>query len=280
VDWVFAGTADEIPDGPADALFGYAPPGLLERVPVRWVQWWAAGVDRTGTVPPDVVLTRVVDLFSQGMAEYVLGCLLDWVKNFPTARRQQEERRWARYPSRTLAGQVVGVAGPGSIGGAVARVVTSLSGTVWTLATEPRPAPHVARAFGSGDVLEFMAGLDALVLVLPLTAKTRHFLNVDRLAALRPGACLVNVGRGGLVDEEALRAGLDRGQPAHAYLDVVEREPLPPDSWLWTHPAVTITPHVSGPNVLPDLVRYSLENLERFERGESLVGLVDRERGY
>ncbi len=280
VDWVFARTADEVPDGPADALFGHAPRGLLERVPVRWVQWWAAGVDRTETVPPDVVLTRVVDLFSQGMAEYVLGCLLDWFKNFPTARRQQAERRWARYPSRTLAGQVVGVAGAGSIGGAVARTLAGLSARVWTLATVARPAPYAEAAFGAADGDRFLAGLDALVLVLPLTPATRGFLNAERLAALKPGACLVNVGRGGLVDEAALRDGLAAQRPAHAYLDVVAEEPLPPDSWLWTHPAVTLTPHVSGPNVLPDLIRYSLDNLRRFEQGEPLVGLVDRARGY
>jgi glyoxylate/hydroxypyruvate reductase A len=138
----------------------------------------------------------------------------------------------------------------------------------------------VERAFGAEDWARFAGGLDALVLVLPLTPQTANFLNAERLSALSANTALVNVGRGGLVDENALLAGLAAERPAHAYLDVVREEPLSPTSPLWHHPRITLTPHVSGPNVLPAIVRYSLDNLARFERGDPLVGVVDRERGY
>jgi glyoxylate/hydroxypyruvate reductase A len=282
VDWVCVRRAEDAPSGAFDAIFGARlPRTLFERVTgVRWVQWWAAGVDRTEGVPETVLLTRIVDLFSRGMAEYVIGALLDWVKNGPEARRQQARREWKHYRTGNFAGQLVGVAGAGSIGGAVAEMAHRLSARVWTLASKARSAPYTERAFAVDQVTEFLGELDALVLVLPLTPATHHFMNQERFRALKPGAALVNVGRGGLVDERALLEGLEHGQPAHAYLDVVEEEPLPPGSPLWVHPGVTITPHISGPNVLPVIVKYSLDNLARWERREALVGVVNRARGY
>lgn len=282
VEWVAAQQVDDLGVDTADAVFGAPlPAALFERVRgIRWAQWWAAGVDQAGGVPKTVTLTRTVGVFTAGMAEYVLWCLLDWVKNGPTARRQQAEHRWARYRSRTLAGFVVGVAGAGAIGAGIAETVARFGARVFTLARTPRPRSFVEQAFGTDQVDAFLADLDALVLVLPLTAATYHFLDAARLGRLKPGAVLVNVGRGKLVDETALRDGLEREQPAHAYLDVVEEEPLPSSSWLWDHPRVSLTPHLAGPNMLDEIVRFSLENLTRWERGERLVGVVDRERGY
>jgi glyoxylate/hydroxypyruvate reductase A len=282
VEWVGAERVEELTVDTADAVFGAPlPAALFDKVGgIRWAQWWAAGVDQAGGVPRTVTLTRTVGVFTAGMAEYVLWCLLDWVKNGPTARRQQAEHRWARYRSRTLAGLVVGVAGAGAIGSGIGETVARFGARVWTLTTTPRPRPFAEQAFGADQTDAFLGGLDALVLVLPLTPATYHFLDAARLARLKPGAVLVNVGRGKLVDEAALRDSLEREQPAHAYLDVVETEPLPAESWLWDHPRVSLTPHLAGPNVLDEIVRFSLDNLARWERGDPLVGVVDRERGY
>jgi glyoxylate/hydroxypyruvate reductase A len=282
VDWVAADRVDEVPPTSFDAVFGSeVPAAVFGRISgVRWVQWWAAGVDDAVGVPDDAVLTRMVGVFTRDMAEYVLACVLDWVKGFAVARAQQAERRWTPYPVGTVAGLRVGVAGSGQVGAGVAQLLDQLGAEVTLLAREPRALPVAGAVFGADAVEAFLGGLSVLVLALPLTDATRGFLNRDRLALLRPGAVVINVGRGALIDEEALWDALEAGRVAHAYLDVAWEEPLPPSSRWWDHPHVTLTPHVAGPTRLAEAVSYSLGNLTRWEQGKPLRGVVDRVRGY
>jgi len=266
----------------ADAVFGWGIPAeVFERVAnIRWVQWWAAGVERAMEIPDGILLTRTEDVFTPDMAEHVLGCLLDWVKHFDQARRQQAARQWVRYETDSLYRQTLVVAGAGRIGGGIADRLEALGVEVRRLARTPRTLANGQRVWGEAESLEALAGANGVILVLPHTAATVGFLNRERLAGLAPGAVVVNVGRGSAVDEAALIAALDSGRLAHAYLDVVSQEPLPAESPLWAHPGISITPHVSGPNRDDELLRYTLENLARWERGESPRGVVDRERGY
>ena len=132
----------------------------------------------------------------------------------------------------------------------------------------------------SSDAL--IADADHLVLALPLTEATRHIVDASLLAKAKPGLHVVNVARGGLVDHEALRDALDDGRVSLASLDCVEPEPLPAGHWLFQHPKVRLSAHISwsGPGALEELIEPFVENLGRFRRGESLAGLVDRDQGY
>ncbi|MDA8199667.1 MAG: NAD(P)-dependent oxidoreductase [Thermaerobacter sp.] len=266
----------------ADAVFGWGvPPELLDRVSnIRWVQWWAAGVERALALPASVLLTRMEDAFTPDMAEHVLGCLLDWVKNFDQARRQQVEHLWARYETASLHEQVLVVAGAGHIGGGIAERLEALGVEVRRLARTHRTLADGTVVFGTDESETALRGANGVVLVLPHTPDTTGFLNADRIGWLARGAVVVNVGRGSAVDEGALVAALSSGQLSRAYLDVVSQEPLPEHSALWDAPGLRLTPHVSGPNRHDDVLTYSLENLARWERGEPLRGLVDRQRGY
>jgi glyoxylate/hydroxypyruvate reductase A len=266
----------------ADAVFGWGiPPSLLDRVAnIRWVQWWAAGVERAVVLPDSVLLTRMEDVFTADMAEHVLGCLLDWVKNFEQARVQQREHRWARYATRSLHAQVLTVVGAGRIGGGIADRLEALGVSVRRVARTHRTLDDGRVVYGTDEAHRALSGSDGVVLVLPHTDATVGFLSAERMRHLNRGAVVVNVGRGSAVDEAALLDALTTGALSHAYLDVVREEPLPETSPLWAHPGVSITPHVSGPNRHDDVLRYSLENLARWERGDPLRGLVNRERGY
>ena len=265
----------------ADAVFGHNfPASVFGRIAgLRWVQWWSAGVDGH-RVPEHLIFTRMVGAFNRDMAEHVLGQLLDFGHQFQRARDQQAARIWARYPTRRLGELTVGIAGAGEIGRAVGRMLESLGTPVKYLGRTRRPADSTPPFYESADERPFFEGLDALVLTLPRTPATDGFLNRTRLGWLPPGTAVINVGRGAVVDEEALVEALAEGRVGRAYLDVFGTEPLPADSILWTHPAVVITPHLSGAGRDEDVLDRSLENLGRFERGEPLLGVVDRTRGY
>lgn len=282
VDWQAVLDPEHVAEGRADAVFGSNLPAMVfQRLcGVRWVQWWSAGIDKAYTVPRDMMLSRLVGIFTQDMIEYVLACLLDWVKQLPTARAAQQNHRWGPYLVNRLAGKRIGVAGMGAIGAGIGKALADLGVEVDQLAHHRRPASYAHQVYGPDQVETFLGHLEGLVLVLPLTPATVGFLNAERIACLPRGSVLVNVGRGGLVHEPALLAALDTGWIDRAYLDVVAQEPLPASSPLWGHPRVTITPHIAGPSRISDVVHFSLANLVRFERGEPLAGIVDRSRGY
>lgn len=270
-----------MPDIEAEVIFGHNfPADVFRRVKgARWVQWWSAGVDGH-PVPDGLLFTRMVGAFNRDMAEHVLGQVLDFAHQFQKARDQQERRIWARYPTRRLTELAVGIAGGGEIGRAVGSMLASLGTRVTYLVRTPKPGDHTPPVYGRDREREFFDGLDVLVLVMPHTPATERFLNRERLAWLKPGAAVLNIGRGRVVDEEALLEALSAGHVARAYLDVQRTEPLPADSPLWAHPAVVVTPHLSGAGRDEDVLDRSLENLARFERGEPLLGVVERERGY
>ena len=182
-----------------------------------------------------------------------------------------------------LAGATVAVLGLGAIGSTVARICRAGFGMrVVGLVRTPGPRPHVDRAFERRELAGALAEADAVVLALPLTPATEHIVDAAGLAAMKPEAYLVNVGRGRLVDEAALIEALRAGRLAGAGLDVAATEPPPPESPLWTLPNVLLTPHQAPftNRVTDHQAAFWGENLRRFAEGRPLRGLVDRRLGY
>ncbi len=250
---------------------------------LRWVQCLGAGVEdivAAAELPRSVAVTRIVDQFGVSIAEYVFAELLARVRDLERVRAQQAERLWRPFVAERLAGRTLGVAGLGSIGREVVRKGRAFDMRVLGLSRTAAPDGLVDRHFGPDAWTAFVRELDYLVLVLPLTPQTRGVVGAEVLAAMRPGSVLVNVGRGAVVDEAALVEALRAGRPGGAVLDVFETEPLPPESPLWSLPGVTVSPHISGPSRTDEVAAFFLDNLARFERGEPLAGLVERERGY
>jgi glyoxylate/hydroxypyruvate reductase A len=182
----------------------------------------------------------------------------------------------------TLAGQTLGVAGLGSVGAEVVRKGRAFDMHVYGLSRTGARANLVARHFTPDRWLDFVAELDVLVLTLPRTPQTEGAVDARVLDAMKPGALLVNVGRGLIVDEAALIAALESGRLGGAALDVFPIEPLPADSPLWRMPGVFVSPHCAdaSPQSLDRGFLILLDNLERFARGRPLRNVVDRQQGY
>jgi phosphoglycerate dehydrogenase-like enzyme len=249
---------------------------------VHWVHAYGTGVDG---FPFDAlggaVLTCSRAASATPIAEWVLAVMLAAEKNLPAAWVHEPPAVWSVVGLGGLAGKTLGLVGLGGIGQAVARRALAFDMRVRALRRSGAPSPvaGVERARDLGDLLE---SADHLVLAAPATPETAGLLGRAALARAKPGLHLVNVARGALVDQEALRDALGDGRVALASLDVCEPEPLPAGHWLYDHPRVRLSPHISWsmPGALDALIAPFVENLRRFGAGEPLVGLVDRARGY
>jgi glyoxylate/hydroxypyruvate reductase A len=236
---------------------------------------------------PEVPVVRVVDAdLTQRMSEYVvLHCLMH-LRQTQRYAAQQRERVWRDDRDQPAAGDVrVGIMGLGVLGGDAAQKLKAIGFDVAGWSRSPRTVEGVATFAGDNGLDPFLARTDILVTLLPLTAATRGILNTRLFAKLAHdgrlgGPVVINAGRGGLQVETDILAALDDGTLKAATLDVFETEPLPPDSPLWRHPAVTLTPHnaaISEPNAICARIA---DQIRRFEAGAPLDNLVDREVGY
>ena len=269
----------------AEGLFVWKlPPGLLARMPrLAWVQCAGAGVDHLlsgGEIPPGIPVTRADGQFGFWMARYVLGHLLDEVQRLAECREAQRQARWrGGLAPEDLTGRVALVVGFGRIGRPIGRALRSLGMEVHGFVRTPRPDGEFP-LHAPGDLPRFLPGARLLVLSAPLTDGTRGLVDGRLLASADGGLTLVNVARGDLVLVPDLLAALDSGRLGSAVLDVFSTEPLPPDSPLWTHPRVRVTPHHSGPSTPRALVQDILPNLRLFAEGLPVRDAVDRSRGY
>lgn len=272
----------------ADCLFAWRYPFDLlvnvaadEPLPV-FVQLMGAGVEdaaRSGVLKR-VPVARIVEQFGAPMAEYVFLYLLAEIKRYDAFRDAQERHAWEQKRTGSLRGMTLGVAGLGSIGAEIARMARAFSMRVHGLSLRQLPVVGLDSQYGADDWQAFVASCDAVVLALPLTPQTERVVDARVLAAMKPESILINVGRGHLVDEEALLIALQEKRLRRAILDVFTVEPLPSDHPFWTHPRVTVTPHVSGPSLTEEVVGAFLENVARYRAGEPLAGLVDAALGY
>lgn len=246
----------------------------------------AAGVDHLlqhPGLPQGIPLIRLCDAgMGHKIAEYVHYGVLRAHRNFDQYQRYQQARNWCPQPDIDAADYRVGVMGFGVIGKVVANHLHNAGYQVSAWKRSPPDDTHPYAVF-SGDHSEFLASLEVLVCVLPLTAQTKNIVDKNLLAQLPAQAHFINVGRGSQVVEEDLLQALDNGQLQSALLDVCSQEPLPQDHRFWTHPGVSITPHVAGPTQLHLSVTQIAQSIKAMEAGQPAQGLrgaVNISAGY
>jgi phosphoglycerate dehydrogenase-like enzyme len=255
---------------------------VLERG-VRWVHLLGTGIDRF----PLALLSGQALTCSRGasavpISEWVLATMLAFEKRLPDAWiHALPPEGWSRRSLGGLYGKTLGLVGFGGIGTAIAARALPFGMRVRALRRATAPAPVAGVEFVRSP-RELAADADHLVIAAPATPATRHLFDRELFAAVKPGVHLVNVARGALVDQDALHAALDDGRVATASLDAVEPEPLPEGHWLYTHPRVRLSPHLSWhmPGAVDVLIESFLENLRRWRAGEPLAGVVDQDAGY
>jgi phosphoglycerate dehydrogenase-like enzyme len=269
----------------SEAYVGFRPPPGGGWGAVRWIHSIGAGVDALlagGPLPAGVILTRSSEDFGPAIAEWCLGRALAVNQHLFELERAQAERRWGLRGSTDpvlLRGQRVVILGTGLVGRGIARAFRAAGCRVDGLSRRGAAVEPFDAVSPAADFDRVMIGADWLILAVPLTADTCHFLDRERLARCG-GAYLMNVGRGAVVEEQAIPAALDRGWISGAALDVFETEPLPADSPLWSHPKVIVAPHNSGPSTVAATGDGFLECLAAFERGDAPPWIVDPRAGY
>lgn len=246
----------------------------LKSPDLKWMQSGAAGFDNPvfGAIVQKGARLTTSHGQAVGMADYVLWGVLDHFQRGPARRAAQAAHQWERRPFREMAGSRWTIVGFGAIGRGVAVRARAFGAHVTGVRRSGGTDEAADRMARMADLASILPETDVLVLACPLTPETRHIGGADAFARLPEGSVLVNVGRGGLVDEPALLAALDRDAPGHAVLDVFETEPLPADSPFWDHPKVTLTPHSSGMSAgnQPRNDALFLDNLARYLAGEPL----------
>lgn len=274
--------------GPASAvrfLAAWEPPQDIEQLfpNLELLFSVGAGVDQFdfSALPPGLPVLRMLEPgILAGMVEYVSLAVLALHRDLPGYLRQRRRAEWRPMTVVAAPRRRVGVLGLGTLGQAV---LAQLRGFGFDCAgwSRSRHAMEMVQCFaGESELGAFLARTDILVCLLPLTAATRGLLNTALFNALPFGAGLVQVGRGPQLVAQDLLAALARGQIGDAVLDVCEPEPLPPAHPFWQHPRIWLTPHIASMTQPETAVEVVLENLRRYQAGEPLVGLVDRERGY
>lgn len=273
--------------GELQAIVAFKPPrGIWAGATrLRLFQMMGAGVDAllpAPDLPASVRIANARGIHGPHMSEFALGMMLALAKRVPRALAQSRERRWSQYPADTIEGRTLGILGLGAIGEAVAEKAVALGMRVIGTQRAPKPVPHVAQIFRPDETARVLAESDYLVVLLPLTAETRDSIGARELALMKPGAYLVNLARGGIVDEDALAEALRAGKLAGVASDVFAEEPLSASSPLWDAPNAILTPHVAGlgPRYMEDLSEILAENLDRIEKNLPLRNEVDRTRGY
>ena len=276
----------------ADVCFDFDwedPSRLAERAPrLAWVQATSSGIgeflQRNGLVESrDTVFTTAAGVHAGPLAEFTLLGLLYLTKEVPMLLERQQQQHWERYTTRSLSGSRALVVGLGHVGQRISELLSSAGVEVWGAVRRGRTAPAPAvRTVELPDLREALPEVDALVLSCPLTVQTQGLIGKDELAALPPGALLVNVARGAVVDEEAMVQALSSGHLGGAALDVFATEPLPPASPLWGMSNVLVSPHSAS--TLADenaaIVDLFIDNLHRYLDGRPLRNVFSRDDAY
>ncbi len=271
---------------------------------LRWVQTSSVSANYIMDQPiakTQIPVATVQGVYTMAVAECAVGALIALMRNFPVAFRSQIAKKWPEdiktVRGTNCYGRTIGLVGYGSIGRHIARIVHSLGMRI--LALKRKPSIHVDQRFilpqtgdpdgilpsawyGPNDLLEMLGQCDVCVITLPITKSTYHIIDATALAALPDHACLVQIGRGGVLDEAALVDALEQNRIRGAALDVFETEPLPPSNPLWECPNMIILPHIgSYTHDQAELaVKVLFENLRRDMSGQELVNVVNFEQGY
>ncbi len=271
----------------AEIIVGFRPlrDAAFRAQHLRWVHALGAGVEN---LCQDVVGTEIHvtnnHIHGDAIADHVFAFILAHTRRLREAHDFQTARRWVHRElvGTPLAGRTIGILGLGAIGESVARRAVAFGMRVVGTKRRPQPIPGVERVLPPGEIDAVLREASVLALTLPLTPATRGILGARELALLPEGTFVVNIGRGGQIDEAALVAALRSVRLGGAGLDVFADEPLPPDSPLWTAPRLMITPHVAGdfPGYMDRMVPLFCQNLRRYLAGQPLQNVVDTALGY
>jgi D-2-hydroxyacid dehydrogenase (NADP+) len=275
----------------AEVLYGYIhhfPKDLPKRISrLKWIQSMTAGIDR---LPDEIMkspirITNTSGIHGTSIGEVVLEMMLMFIKDAPACFQMKQNREWKRYKQRLLKDQTAGIIGLGMIGREIARLCKAFDMKVIGMRRSGGPEcviPEVDRVYLREQLPELLSASDFVILALPLTEETRNMIGEKELHWMKPGAYLINVARGAIVDEVALVRALDERWIAGAGLDVFVKEPLPPESRFYGLPNVIFSPHISGD--MPDYewraTDIFCENLRRYLAGEPFLHEVDKEKGY
>ena len=284
---------EEIVDAEIVIAWSIRPEQIAAAKQLQWVHSPAGAVHQLmfpELVNSDIILTNAREVHGPVVAEHVIALIFALAKKIPDSVRLQQRHVWGQQilwdelpRIREVVGATVGIVGLGSIGRAVAKSAKALGMRVIAVREHPEKGSESADAvFGPAQIDELFRQADYVVLAAPVTETTKAIANAERLALMKTGACLINVGRGALVDEPALARALREKRIGGAALDVFPKEPLPGDSPLWDVPNLLITPHTAALTEKLWERHYSLfsENLQRYLSGSPLLAIVDKRRGY
>jgi len=270
-----------------EALMAYGvPPGTLPAMPkLRWAQSMTAGVEgwmALPDLPAGLTLTCARGTHRESMPENIIGALFYVAKPYAAAAENQKLGKWVQSVAQPLTGKTLGILGLGAIALDVARMAASFGMRVIGTKRRPEPMANVAEVLPAERTPEVLAQSDFLLLLLPATPETDSFINAERLGLMKPGAWLLNFGRGHVINDADLVAAVKAKKIAGAILDVFRQEPLPADHPFWTTEGIIVLPHIGGPHPQRDKVvaRLFVDNLGRFLDGKPLKEVVDRNAGY
>jgi len=277
----------------ASAIFYWTGPrdllreAFLANPGVRWVHSRNAGLDNfffPELIESPVQVTNSSGVFSQSLGEFALAMVLYFAKDFPRMLGNKAAHRWEQFDVDAIDGQTMGIVGYGDIGRAVARRAHAMGMKILALKRHG-PAggdPVIEQFFTPNELHAMLARCDYVVASAPLTVETRHMISVAEFAAMKPGAVVINVGRGPVIDQAALIRALKEKKIRGAGLDVFEHEPIPADDPIWDFENVFISPHSVDHtrDWLEQAVRFFLEQYERFRKGEPLKNIVNKQLGY
>jgi glyoxylate/hydroxypyruvate reductase A len=248
-----------------------------------WLQSLWSGVERlVAELPassPAIIRLRDPQL-AASMAEAVLAGVLYLHRHMPAYLRQQQNRIWQGIDQPNAGQRKIGILGLGDMGAAAARLLLAPGFAVAGWSRSPKNIEGIKCLHGDDGLGLITASSDILVILLPLTKATRALVDSDFLAHMPPGAGIINFGRGPIIDSAALLAALESGHVSHALLDVFEREPLPAGSPLWSHPGITIWPHIAAVTSIDTASKIAAENINTFLRDGTIPEAVSRSRGY
>jgi phosphoglycerate dehydrogenase-like enzyme len=254
---------------------------------VRWVHSRWAGLDNLlfpELVESPALLTNGSGVFSQSLGEFALAAILYFAKDFPRMLRNQRAEQWKPFDVDEISTQTAGIVGYGDIGRAVARRAHAMGMRVFALRRHApdAPDPLVEQFYRAGELIEMLARCDYVIVSAPLTPETRHMIGEAQFRAMKPGAVVINVGRGPVIDQAAMVRALSEGRIGGAGLDVFEEEPLPAGDPLWQMPNVLVSPHTADHtrDWIDAAMRFFLRQYERFRNGEPLENVVNKQLGY
>jgi phosphoglycerate dehydrogenase-like enzyme len=273
-----------------EVILGWFLPSVCAAAPnLRWIQSFSTGMEKF-LFPeiierPDVQISNVAGLYASQGAEHAWALLLALTRGITTSWDNMRQRHWGGGANIELSGTTLGLVGLGGFGIEMAKRAQGYNMTILAIDTMRTDKPDYVSELKPAtreNLHSLLSRSDVVMTACPLTQETYHLISTDEFAQMKPGSYLINVTRGGIIDEPALITALQSGKLAGAGLDVTEKEPLPPDNPLWDAPNLILTPHRAGASQhRPRMVfEFFLENLERYLKSEKPRNVIDKRRGY